>query len=83
MSTREKASTLKGALSDYADPELVQNEKEAWADAAAEKHAFPKFPEVEPDEIDLKMIAEAEADDSEPMPIEDFAKELGIDYESL
>ncbi|MCH5348453.1 MAG: hypothetical protein J1E40_03955 [Oscillospiraceae bacterium] len=39
--------------------------------------------EVEPDEWELQMIAESEADDSEPMPIEEFAKELNIDYDSL
>lgn len=39
----------------------------------------PAYNEVEPDEIDLKMIAEAEADDSEPMPIEEYAKSLGIE----
>lgn len=41
--------------------------------------SIPKYNEVEPDETDLKMIAEAEADDSEPMPIEEYAKSLGID----
>lgn len=39
--------------------------------------------EVEPDEWELQMIAESEADDSEPMPIEEYAKGLGIDYDSL
>ena len=33
--------------------------------------------EVEPDEWELQMIAESEADDSEPMPIEEYAKGLG------
>ena len=39
--------------------------------------------EVEPDEWELQMIAESESDDSEPMPIEEYAKGLGIDYDSL
>lgn len=39
--------------------------------------------EVEPDEWELQMIAESEADDSEPMPIEEYAKGLGIDYSKL
>ena len=39
--------------------------------------------EVEPDEWELQMIAESEADDSEPMPIEEYAKGLGIDYDKL
>ena len=45
--------------------------------------SIPKYNEVEPDEIDLQMIAEAEVDDSEPIPIEEYAKGLGIDYDSL
>lgn len=35
--------------------------------------------EIEPDEEELRMIAEAEADDSEAEPVEDFARRLGID----
>lgn len=34
--------------------------------------------EIEPDEEELRMIAESEADDSEAEPIEDFAKRLQI-----
>ena len=45
--------------------------------------SIPQYNEVEPDEIDLQMIAESEADDSEPIPIEEYAKGLGIDYDSL
>lgn len=41
------------------------------------------YNEVEPDDTDLKMIDEAEADDSVPEPIEEYAKRLGIDYDSL
>lgn len=36
--TRPKAGTLKGALSEYANPDLIPLEKEAWANAAAEKY---------------------------------------------
>lgn len=41
--------------------------------------SIPQYEEVEPDEFELKMIADSEADDSEGEPIEDFAKRLGID----
>jgi hypothetical protein len=34
---------------------------------------------VEPDEYELEMIKNSMADDSEPEPIENFAKRLGID----
>lgn len=34
--------------------------------------------EIEPDEEELRMIAESEADDSEAEPIEDYAKRLQI-----
>lgn len=40
--------------------------------------SMPKYNEAEPDEIDLQMIAEADADESVGEPIEDFAKRLGI-----
>lgn len=35
---RPKAGTLKGALAEYAAPDLISQEKEAWANAAAEKY---------------------------------------------
>lgn len=35
---RPKAASLKGILSDCADPDLIQFEKEAWANAAVEKY---------------------------------------------
>ena len=35
---RPKAGTLKGALAEHADPNLISQEKEAWANAAAEKY---------------------------------------------
>lgn len=35
---RPKAGTLKGALADCANPDLILKEKEAWANAAAEKY---------------------------------------------
>lgn len=41
--------------------------------------SIPKYNEVEPDEFELKMIADSKADDSKGEPIEDFAKRLGID----
>lgn len=35
---RPKAGSMKGILSEYADPDLIPLEKEAWANAAAEKY---------------------------------------------
>lgn len=37
VETKPKAGTLKGVLSECANPDLIPLEKEAWADAAAEK----------------------------------------------
>lgn len=47
--------------------------------AVLKEFDIPAYKEVEPDEDELRMIAESEADDSEPEPIESFAKRLGID----
>ncbi len=70
MSTRERAYSLIDRLS------------EAQLDAVMgilNLFVAPQYEEVEPDEFELKMIADSEADDSEGEPIEDFAKRLGID----
>lgn len=43
--------------------------------------SLPKVPEAEPDEWDMEMIKRAEEEnDGETVSIEDFAKELGIEY---
>lgn len=49
---------------------------------STKEYSLPKFPEVEPDEWDLEMIKRAEKEnDGETINIEDFARELGIDYD--
>lgn len=70
MSTRELAYSLIDRLSESQLNAIVEILKGL---------SMPKYNEAEPDEIDLQMIAEAEADNSEGEPIEDFAKRLGID----
>lgn len=74
MSTREMVYNLIDRLND-AQLEAIMS--------ILNQFSIPKYNEVEPDEIDLQMIEEAEADDSEPIPIEEYAKGLGIDYDSL
>lgn len=74
MSTKEMVYSLIDRLND-AQLEAIMS--------ILNQFSIPKYNEVEPDEIDLQMIAEAEADDSEPIPIEEYAKGLGIDYDSL
>lgn len=74
MSTREMVYSLIDRLNDVQLEAIM---------GILNQFSIPKYNEVEPDEIDLQMIAEAEADDSEGEPIEDFAKSLGIDFDSL
>ncbi|MCM1329771.1 MAG: hypothetical protein NC253_10070 [Ruminococcus sp.] len=74
MSTRETVYSLIDRLNDTQLDAIM---------GVLNQFSIPKYNEVEPDEIDLQMIAEAEADDSEPIPIEEYAKRLGIDYDSL
>lgn len=74
MSTREMVYSLIDRLNDMQLEAIM---------GILNQFSIPKYNEVEPDEIDLQMIAEAEADDSEPIPIEEYAKGLGIDYDSL
>lgn len=47
--------------------------------AVLKQFDIPMYQEIEPDEDELRMIAESEADNSDPQPIEDFAERLGID----
>lgn len=70
MSTKERAYSLIDRLSENQLDAVVE-----FLTAFCE----PQYEEVEPDEFELKMIADSKADDSEGEPIEDFAKRLGID----
>ncbi len=70
MSTREIAYSYIDRLNDSQLNAII---------AVLKQFDVPMNTEVEPDEEELRMIAESEADDSEPEPIEDFAKRLGID----
>ncbi|MCM1329773.1 MAG: hypothetical protein NC253_10080 [Ruminococcus sp.] len=75
MSTRELAYSLIDRLPERQLEAVVEILKGL---------SVPKIPEVEPDEWDLEMIKRAEEDnDGETISIEDLAKELGIDYDSL
>ena len=74
MSTKELAYNLIDKLSENQLKGLLM---------LLQEYVNSEIEEVEPDEWELQMIAESEADDSEPMPIEDYAKGLGIDYDSL
>ena len=75
MSTKEFAYSLIDRLN--------ESQLNAVITVIKEFSGINAFGEVEPDEIDLSMMSEAEADDSEPVPIEEFAESLGIDYDSL
>ncbi len=75
MSTKEMAYTLIDSL--------TESQLGAVIGILKELSGIHFYDEVDPDEIDLKMIAEAEADDSQPEPIEEYAKRLGIDYDNL
>ena len=74
MSTKELAYSLIDKLTESQLEGLIM---------LLQGYASSGIKEAEPDEWELQMIAESEADDSEPMPIEDYAKGLGIDYDSL
>lgn len=72
MSTKELAYSLMDSLTERQLEAIVEILKGL---------SLPKIPEVEPDEWDLEMIKRAEEEnDGEVITIEDFAKELGIDY---
>lgn len=75
MSTREYVYSLIDRLSEEQLKGLI---------LLLQGGAFPVIPEVEPDEIDMEMIRRAEAEnDGETITIEELAKELGIDHDSL
>lgn len=75
MSTKELAYSLIDRLPEHQLEAIVEILKGL---------SVPKITEAEPDEWDLEMIKRAEAEnDGETTSIEDFAKELGIDYDSL
>lgn len=75
MSTKEIAYSLLDRL--------TESQLNAIVGILKELSGVHIYNEVEPDEIDLKMIEEAESDSSDPEPIEEYAKRLGIDYDSL
>lgn len=75
MSTREMVYSLIDRLNDVQLEAIM---------GVLNQFSIPEYNEVEPDEWDLEMIKRAEEEnDGETTSIEDFAKELGIDYDSL
>lgn len=75
MSTKELAYSILDSLSE----EQLRGFIMLFSGSSETRQNSKEIPEVDPDEIDLQMIAEAEADDSTGEPIEDFANRLGID----
>ena len=70
MSNREKAMQLL---------EKVPETKLYYIIGILEGAAIPDIAEVEPDEWDLKMVAEANSEnDGENVTLEDLEKELGL-----
>ena len=75
MSTRERVHFIIDQLSEEQLQGLIM---------LLQGYSAPDIEEVEPDEWDNEMIKRAEAEnDGKTTSIEDFAKELGIDYDSL
>lgn len=75
MSTRERVHFIIDQLSEEQLQGLIM---------LLQGYSEPDIEEVEPDEWDTEMIKRAEAEnDGKTTSIEDFAKELGIDYDSL
>ena len=73
MSTKELAYSLIDRLSERQLNAFVEILKGL---------SLSQIPEAEPDEWDLEMIKRAENEnDGETVSIEDFAKELGIEYD--
>ena len=73
MSTKELAYSLIDRLSERQLNAVVEILKGL---------SLSQIPEAEPDEWDLEMIKRAENEnDGETVRIEDFAKELGIEYD--
>ncbi|MDE5578303.1 MAG: hypothetical protein K2J11_13070 [Oscillospiraceae bacterium] len=73
MSTKELAYSLIDRLTERQLEAIVEILKGL---------SLPQIPETEPDEWDVEMIKRAEEEnDGETINIEDFARELGIDYD--
>ena len=73
MSTKELAYSLIDRLTERQLEAIVEILKGL---------SLPQIPETEPDEWDMEMIKRAENEnDGETVSIEDFARELGIDYD--
>lgn len=73
MSTKELAYSLIDRLTERQLEAIVEILKGL---------SLPQIPETEPDEWDMEMIKRAEKEnDGETINIEDFARELGIDYD--
>ena len=77
MSTTERLHTI--------IDEMPMDQQEAWLiilEAGRRKQQF--IEEIEPDELDLKMIKQAEEEnDGETISLEGLEKELGIDHDSI
>lgn len=75
MSTREQVHYIVDCLSEEQLQGLIM---------LLRGYSAPDIEEIEPDEWDIEMIKRAEAENNgETISIEDFSKELGIDYDSL
>lgn len=76
MSTTERLHTI--------IDEMPIDQQEAWLIILEASRGKQIIEEIEPDEWDLKMINQAkEENDGESISLESFAKELGIDHDSL
>ena len=76
MSTAERLHTI--------IDEMPIDQQEAWLIILEASRKKQIIEEIEPDEWDLEMIKQAEEEnDGEEISLESFAKELGIDHDSL
>ena len=76
MSTTERLHTI--------IDEMPMDQQEAWLIILEASRRKQVIEETEPDEWDLEMIKQAEEEnDGEAISLESFAKELGIDHDSL
>lgn len=76
MSTTERLHTI--------IDEMPMDQQEAWLIILEASRRKQFIEEIEPDEWDLKMIKQAEEEnDGETISLESFAKELGIDHDSI
>ena len=76
MSTTERLHTI--------IDEMPMDQQEAWLIILEASRRKQFIEEAEPDEWDLEMIKQAgEENDGETISLESFAKELGIDHDSI